>query len=67
MRRIVITGRRDTAGGRVEVRQGLSADTQVLAARFDTLKEGAPAKIVATKGAATGMPAASASAAAKAS
>ena len=67
VRRIVITGRRDTAGGRVEVRQGLSADTQVLAARFDTLKEGAPAKIVATKGAATGMPAASASAAAKAS
>ena len=43
-------------------RSGLSADTQVLAARFDTLKEGAPAKIVA-KGAGSGMPAASASSA----
>ena len=62
VRRLVITGRRDAANGRVEVTQGLSADTQVLAARFDTLKEGAPAKIVA-KGAGSGMPAASASAA----
>ncbi|HWH82286.1 MAG TPA: efflux RND transporter periplasmic adaptor subunit, partial [Burkholderiaceae bacterium] len=62
VRRIVITGRRDTVSGRVEVRQGLSADTQVLAARFDTLKEGAPARIVA-KGAASGTPAASASSA----
>ena len=62
VRRLVITGRRDAANGRVEVTQGLTADTQVLAARFDTLKEGAPAKIVA-KGAGSGMPAASASAA----
>ena len=62
VRRIVITGRRDAANGRVEVTQGLTADAQVLAARFDTLKEGAPAKIVA-KGAGAGMPAASASAA----
>ena len=62
VRRIVITGRRDAANGRVEVTQGLTADTQVLAARFDTLKEGAPARIVA-KGAGAGMPAASASAA----
>ena len=61
-RRLVITGRRDLANGRVEVTKGLTADTQVVAARFDTLKEGAPAKIVA-KGAGSGMPAASASAA----
>ena len=60
VRRIVITGRRDTANGRVEVTQGLRPDTQVLAARFDTLKEGAAAR-VAAKGAASGMPAASAS------
>ena len=62
VRRLVITGRRDAANGRVEVTQGLTAEAQVLAARFDTLKEGAPAKIVA-KGAGSGMPAASASAA----
>ncbi len=62
VRRLVITGRRDAANGRIEVTQGLTPDAQVLAARFDTLKEGAPAKIVA-KGAGSGMPAASASAA----
>ena len=63
VRRLVITGRRDAANGRVEVTKGLTADAQVVAARFDTLKEGAPAKIVA-KGAEAGMPAAGASAAA---
>jgi RND family efflux transporter MFP subunit len=63
VRRLVITGRRDASNGRVEVTKGLSADAQVLAARFDTLKEGAPAKVVA-KGAGSGMPAASASSAA---
>ena len=62
VRRLVIMGRRDLANGRVEVTKGLTADAQVVAARFDTLKEGAPAKIVA-KGAGSGMPAASASAA----
>lgn len=62
VRRIVITGRRDTVNGRVEVTQGLPSETQVVAARFDTLKEGAPARVVA-KGAGSGMPAASASAA----
>jgi RND family efflux transporter MFP subunit len=61
VRRIVITGRRDLANGRVEVTQGLGAEAQVLAARFDTLKEGAPAKIVAKAG--SGAPAASASSA----
>jgi membrane fusion protein, multidrug efflux system len=63
VRRIVITGRRDNVGGRVEVTQGLTPELQVLSARFDSLKEGAPAKIVA-KGAAPTAPAASASAAA---
>jgi RND family efflux transporter MFP subunit len=43
VRRIVITGRRDAASGRVEVLSGLPADALVLAARFDNLKEGAPA------------------------
>jgi len=63
VRRIVITGRRDSVGGRVEVTQGLTPELQVLGARFDSLKEGAPAKIVA-KGATPTAPAASASAAA---
>ena len=62
-RRIVTTGRRDSVNGRVEVTQGLTPEQQVLGARFDSLKEGAPAKIVA-KGAAPTAPAASASAAA---
>ena len=62
VRRIVITGRRDAALGRVEVTQGLSAEAQVLAVRFDALKEGAPAKIV-VKGAGPSMPAAGAGAA----
>jgi RND family efflux transporter MFP subunit len=63
VRRIVITGRRDSVGGRVEVTQGLTPELQVLGARFDSLKEGAPAKVVA-KAAAPTAPAASASAAA---
>ena len=63
VRRIVVTGRRDSVGGRVEVTQGLTPELQVLGARFDSLKEGAPAKIVA-KAAAPTAPAASASAAA---
>jgi RND family efflux transporter MFP subunit len=46
VRRIVVTGRRDTARGRVEVIKGLSEDAQILAVRFDNLKEGAPARIV---------------------
>lgn len=45
VRRIVVTGRRDAASGRVEVLQGLDADAQVLAARFDNLKEGALALV----------------------
>jgi RND family efflux transporter MFP subunit len=49
MRRIVSTGRKDPATGRVELLKGVAPDVYVLAARFDNLKDGAPAKIVATK------------------
>ena len=49
VRRIVVTGRRDAASGRVEVIKGLTADAQILAVRFDNLKEGAPARIVAER------------------
>jgi len=49
VRRIVTTGRRDTREGRVEVLQGLTAEAQVLGARFDNLREGAKASIVAAK------------------
>jgi RND family efflux transporter MFP subunit len=49
VRRAVTLGRRDEAGGRVEVLSGLAADAQVLAARFDNLREGAPALVVAAK------------------
>jgi len=45
VRRIVITGRRDTATGRVEVLKGLPPEVDVLALRFDNLKEGAQARI----------------------
>lgn len=47
VRRIVITGRRDPARDRIEVTRGLPTDAQVLAVRFDSLREGAPAKVVA--------------------
>ena len=67
VRRIVITGRRDTATGRVEVTRGLGADSQMLAARFDGLKEGAPARVVARASSASGVPAAHAAASASAS
>jgi RND family efflux transporter MFP subunit len=49
VRRIVVTGRRDAASGRVEVIKGLTPDAQILAVRFDNLKEGAPARIVADR------------------
>jgi RND family efflux transporter MFP subunit len=47
LRRAVTTGRRDEAGGRVEVLQGLAAGAQVLAARYDNLREGARAVVLA--------------------
>ena len=48
-RRAITLGRRDDAGGRIEVIDGLAADAQVLAARFDNLREGARALVVAGK------------------
>ena len=49
VRRAVTTGRRDPAQGRVEVLDGLNPAAQVLAARFDNLKEGGKAVVVAGK------------------
>jgi RND family efflux transporter MFP subunit len=47
VKRGVLTGRRDDAAGRIEVRTNLPADVPVLAARFDNLKDGAPAVVKA--------------------
>lgn len=49
VRRIITTGRRDAREGRVEVLQGLSPESQVLAARFDNLREGSKATVVAER------------------
>jgi membrane fusion protein (multidrug efflux system) len=69
VRRIVITGRKDAANGRIEVSKGLAGEAQILAARFDNLKEGAPARIVAQRAAsgasAPARPVAAASSAAR--
>ena len=63
VRRIVVTGRNDPASGRAEVTQGLMPDAVLLAVRFDNLKEGAPALVVAQRSGASAAPsAASASA-----
>ncbi|HWK84811.1 MAG TPA: efflux RND transporter periplasmic adaptor subunit, partial [Caldimonas sp.] len=53
VRRLVITGRKDPAAGRVEVSKGIGSEAQILAARFDNLKEGAPARVVAQRGGAS--------------
>ena len=57
VRRAITLGRRDEAGGRTEVLAGLEPQAQVLAARFDNLREGAPARVLAAPPA---LPAASA-------
>jgi len=44
-KRMVLIGRRDDDGGRVEVKTALPANAPVLAAKFDNLKEGAPALV----------------------
>ena len=49
LRRAVTLGRRDEAHGRVEVLTGLTARDQVLAARFDNLREGAKAVVAVGK------------------
>ncbi|XHS77446.1 efflux RND transporter periplasmic adaptor subunit [Burkholderiaceae bacterium UC74_6] len=48
-RRIVTTGRRDVRTGRVEVVKGIGANAQVLAQRFDNLKEGDKVAVVTTR------------------
>ena len=48
VRRIVVIGRRDDEAGRVEVKTPLPAELSILAARFDNLKDGAPALVKAT-------------------
>jgi RND family efflux transporter MFP subunit len=46
LRRAVTTGRRDEGKGLIEVKDGLKPQAQVLAMRFDNLREGAPARVV---------------------
>ena len=48
-RRAVTVGRRDEREGRVELLNGVAAGSQVLAARFDNLREGGKAVVVAAK------------------
>ncbi len=57
VRRAVTTGRRDPEQGRVEVLDGLSPVAQVLALRFDNLREGGRAVVVAAKAAVASAPA----------
>ncbi|MBC7728202.1 MAG: efflux RND transporter periplasmic adaptor subunit [Microbacteriaceae bacterium] len=49
VRPAITLGRRDEAGDRVEVLDGLAAAAQVLAARFDNLREGAAALVVVAR------------------
>jgi membrane fusion protein (multidrug efflux system) len=49
VRRIVVVGRRDRAQDRVEIVRGLAPDATLLALRFDGLREGAPARVVAAR------------------
>jgi membrane fusion protein, multidrug efflux system len=50
-RRAVVLGRKDEAGGRVEVREGLAPDATLVAARFDNLREGSMASVVSSRSA----------------
>ena len=43
VRRIVTVGRRDDEAGRIELKTALPPELQILASRFDNLKDGAPA------------------------
>jgi membrane fusion protein, multidrug efflux system len=56
VRRAVTTGRRDAAMGRVEVLNGVNAQVQVLAGRFDNLREGSKAKVAGGAGAVASVP-----------
>jgi RND family efflux transporter MFP subunit len=59
VRRAVTLGRRVDRQGRVEVLRGLAPGAQVLAARFDNLREGAQASVVAGRAATVASAAAS--------
>jgi uncharacterized cupin superfamily protein len=48
-RRLVTTGRVDAEAGRVEVLAGLDEQAQVLAGRYDNLREGTKATVVVPK------------------
>ena len=48
-RRLVTTGRIDTAQGRVEILGGIDEKAQVLAGKYENLREGTKAKIEAGK------------------
>jgi multidrug efflux pump subunit AcrA (membrane-fusion protein) len=61
-RRAVTVGRRDADGGRVEVLGGVAAGATVLAARFENLREGTRAVVVAGEGPQVASAAASAAA-----
>ena len=52
-KRMVLIGRRDDDAGRVELKTALPANVPVLAARFDNLREGAKARVVASATVAT--------------
>ncbi|MDH4289822.1 MAG: efflux RND transporter periplasmic adaptor subunit [Aquincola sp.] len=58
-RRAVTVGRRDGREGRVELLAGVTPASQVLAARFENLREGAKATVVASKTSAVASAAAS--------
>ena len=67
VRRTVTTGQRDPVSGRVEVLEGLKPEVPVLAMRFENLREGAPARVVAAPAAASASSGAAAVASAAAS
>ncbi|MEP7328392.1 MAG: efflux RND transporter periplasmic adaptor subunit [Betaproteobacteria bacterium] len=48
VKRAVVVGRRDEESGRIELKSALPGTIKVLAARFENLKEGAPALVKAT-------------------
>jgi membrane fusion protein, multidrug efflux system len=62
-RRAVTTGRRDAGSGRVELLKGIDGQAQVLAARYDNLREGAKALVQPKAASANGAPLASGAAA----
>lgn len=62
-RRSITLGRRDEVQGRVEIVGGLAPEAQVLAARFDGLREGRQAKVAEGGGSAVASAASAASAA----